>query len=268
MPDDSTPTKETNAKLERFEQEVLHEIKQGIQETHPEADRCRQTGREPPVAGDAQVIEVELAKHKWLMNDIQAHPGGVDTLNRAGHQLIEVDRHSEYASIIQTELADLNRRWKALQDKTAERQPQLEAVLREAQALNREIQELLMWLSDSASQLTSSKPVGGLQATLHKPRGKCRVPRGRPTVRNVIRGCKTSIKKRSKPSSAPVAPVPSERVRRSDPLLYPNEKVATSGSRHTVTRKWLHRKKLLEHFRKTLRSNELTVPDFGVGGGC
>ncbi|KAL1445686.1 hypothetical protein MTO96_044883 [Rhipicephalus appendiculatus] len=171
MPDNN-PTKETNAKLERFEQQVLHEIKEEIQETHPEVDWCRQTGEDPPVAGDAQVIEVELAKHKVRMNDIQADPGSVDTLNTAGHQLIEVDRHSECASVTQTDVANLNRRWKALQDKAAERQPQLEAVLREAQALNREIQELLTWLSDSGSQLASSKPVGGLPATLAEPREK------------------------------------------------------------------------------------------------
>ncbi|KAL1477159.1 hypothetical protein MTO96_003235 [Rhipicephalus appendiculatus] len=99
MRDDNTPMKETNAKLKRFQQEMLREIKQEIQETHTEVDRCRQTAQDPPVAGDAQVIEVEPAKHKVLMNDIQAYPGSVDTLNRTGHQLIEVDRHSEYASV-------------------------------------------------------------------------------------------------------------------------------------------------------------------------
>ncbi|KAL1475057.1 hypothetical protein MTO96_037564 [Rhipicephalus appendiculatus] len=61
MPDNNTPTKETNAKLERFEQEVLHEMKEEIQETYPEVDWRRQTGQDPPVASDAQFIEVELA---------------------------------------------------------------------------------------------------------------------------------------------------------------------------------------------------------------
>ncbi|KAL1479854.1 hypothetical protein MTO96_015865 [Rhipicephalus appendiculatus] len=135
----------------------------------------------PLVAGDSQIIEVQLAKHKVLMNDIQAHQGSVDTLNRAGHQLIE-DGHSEDASVTQTKLADLNGRCNALQDKPSERQQQLAAALREAQAFNREIQEFLMWLSDSGGQPASSKPVGGRQATLAKPRGKCRVPCGIPTI--------------------------------------------------------------------------------------
>ncbi|KAL1415474.1 hypothetical protein MTO96_006817 [Rhipicephalus appendiculatus] len=140
-------------------QHALGELLVWMARTERALDECR------PVAGDAQVIEVELAKHKVLMNDIQAHQSSVDTLNRAGHQLIEADRHSEDASVTQTKLADLNRRWKALQDKAAERQQQLEAALREAQAFNQEIQDLLMWLSDIDGQLASSKPVGGLPET-------------------------------------------------------------------------------------------------------
>ena len=42
-----------------------------------------------PVYGDPQVIEVELAKLKVMVNDIQAHQSSVDTLNDAGRQIIE-----------------------------------------------------------------------------------------------------------------------------------------------------------------------------------
>lgn len=42
-----------------------------------------------PVAGDPQILEVELAKLKVLVNDIQAHQTSVDTLNDAGRQIIE-----------------------------------------------------------------------------------------------------------------------------------------------------------------------------------
>lgn len=41
------------------------------------------------VAGDPQVLEVELAKLKVLANDIQAHQNSVDTLNDAGLQIIQ-----------------------------------------------------------------------------------------------------------------------------------------------------------------------------------
>ncbi|XP_035231691.1 microtubule-actin cross-linking factor 1-like isoform X1 [Stegodyphus dumicola] len=118
-----------------------------------------------PVFGDPQVIEVELAKHKVLMNDIQAHQTSVDTLNSAGRQLIEANRGSEDASVTQSKLNKLNKRWQLLQDKAAQRQQELEEALHEAQLFNQEIQDLLMWLSDIDSQLVSSKPVGGLPET-------------------------------------------------------------------------------------------------------
>ncbi|KAF8783432.1 Dystonin like protein [Argiope bruennichi] len=118
-----------------------------------------------PVFGDPQVIEVELAKHKVLMNDIQAHQTSVDTLNSAGRQLIEANRGSEDASVTQSKLNKLNKRWQLLQDKAMHRQNELEEALHEAQLFNQEIQDLLMWLSDIDSQLVSSKPVGGLPET-------------------------------------------------------------------------------------------------------
>ncbi|XP_022692769.1 microtubule-actin cross-linking factor 1-like isoform X2 [Varroa jacobsoni] len=117
------------------------------------------------VVGDPQVIEVELAKHKVLMNDIQAHQSTVDSLNKAGHQLIELDRSSRDAGETQSKLANLNARWQSLQDKANDKQRQLEAALREAQLFSQEIQDLLMWLSDVDQQLASSKPVGGLPET-------------------------------------------------------------------------------------------------------
>lgn len=41
------------------------------------------------MAGDPQILEIELAKLKVLVNDIQAHQTSVDTLNDAGRQIIE-----------------------------------------------------------------------------------------------------------------------------------------------------------------------------------
>ncbi|KAG8192780.1 hypothetical protein JTE90_019099 [Oedothorax gibbosus] len=118
-----------------------------------------------PVFGDPQIIEVELAKHKVLTNDIQAHQTSVDTLNSAGRQLIEANRGSEDASVTQSKLNKLNKRWQYLQDKASRRQRELEEALHDAQLFNQEIQDLLMWLSDIDSQLVSSKPVGGLPET-------------------------------------------------------------------------------------------------------
>ncbi|XP_067144023.1 microtubule-actin cross-linking factor 1 isoform X6 [Centruroides vittatus] len=140
-------------------QHALDELLVWMSKTEKTLDDLR------PVFGDPQIIEVELAKHKVLMNDIQAHQTSVDTLNRAGRQLIEANRGSEDASVTQNKLNNLNKKWQQLQDKSTERQNELEEALKEAQAFHQEVQDLLMWLSDIDGQLVTSKPVGGLPET-------------------------------------------------------------------------------------------------------
>lgn len=118
-----------------------------------------------PVAGDPQVIEVELAKLKVLVNDIQAHQTSVDTLNDAGRQLIEDGKGTTEASTTAEKLGTLNRRWRDLLQRAADRQRELEDALREAQSFTAEIQDLLSWLSEVDSAIVASKPVGGLPET-------------------------------------------------------------------------------------------------------
>ncbi|XP_023339664.1 dystonin isoform X21 [Eurytemora carolleeae] len=118
-----------------------------------------------PVYGDPQVIEVELAKLKVIVNDIQAHQSSVDTLNDAGRQIIESEKGSREASHTQQKLNELNTKWNNLLTKGEDRQAELEDALREAQAFNQEIQDMLMWLNDVDTALSTSKPVGGLPET-------------------------------------------------------------------------------------------------------
>lgn len=118
-----------------------------------------------PVPGDPQVLEVELAKLKVLVNDIQAHQSSVDALNDAGRQLIESSRGSQEASSTQEQLKTLNRQWRDLLQKAADRQRELEDSLKDAQRFHAEIQDLLSWLSDVDGVIAASKPVGGLPET-------------------------------------------------------------------------------------------------------
>lgn len=118
-----------------------------------------------PVPGDPQVLEVELAKLKVLVNDIQAHQSSVDALNDAGRQLIESSRGSQEASSTQEQLKTLNRQWRDLLQKASDRQRELEDSLKDAQRFNAEIQDLLSWLSDVDGIIAASKPVGGLPET-------------------------------------------------------------------------------------------------------
>lgn len=140
-------------------QHALNELLAWISKTEKTLDEMR------PVFGDPQVIEVELAKLNVIINDIQAHQISVDTLNRASRQLIDGDRGSEDAKATQKKLDNLNSRWRQLQEKAAQRHREMENALKEAQAFNHEIQDLLMWLTDVDNQLVSSKPVGGLPET-------------------------------------------------------------------------------------------------------
>jgi dystonin len=99
-----------------------------------------------PVFGDPQVIEVELAKLKVMVNDIQAHQSSVDTLNDAGRQIIESEKGSKEASQTQQKLNELNTKWNSLLGKAENRQVDLEDALKEAQAFSMEIQDMLLWL--------------------------------------------------------------------------------------------------------------------------
>jgi dystonin len=140
-------------------QHALNELLVWIQRTDKTLDTLK------PVYGDPQVIEVELAKLKVIVNDIQAHQSSVDTLNDAGRQIIETEKGSTEASQTQQKLNELNSKWNALLSKGEDRQAELEDALREAQEFNQEVQDMLMWLNDVDTALSTSKPVGGLPET-------------------------------------------------------------------------------------------------------
>ena len=140
-------------------QHALSELLVWIERTDKTLDTLK------PVYGDPQVIEVELAKLKVIVNDIQAHQSSVDTLNDAGRQIIETEKGSREASQTQQKLNELNSKWNALLTKGEDRQAELEDALREAQEFNQEVQDMLMWLNDVDTALSTSKPVGGLPET-------------------------------------------------------------------------------------------------------
>ena len=140
-------------------QHALNELLAWIDSTNKTVDSLK------PVYGDPQVIEVELAKLKVMVNDIQAHQSSVDTLNDAGRQIIETEKGSREASHTQQKLNELNTKWNNLLGNAENRQVELEDALKEAQAFAQEIQDMLLWLNDVDAALSSSKPVGGLPET-------------------------------------------------------------------------------------------------------
>uniref|UniRef100_A0A3P9QG57 Dystonin n=1 Tax=Poecilia reticulata TaxID=8081 RepID=A0A3P9QG57_POERE len=115
-------------------------------------------------AGDPKAIEIELAKHHVLKIDVLAHKATVETVNKAGNELVESSAGEE-ASSLQSKLDNLNQRWKAILEKTDQRKQQLEASLLQAQGFHGEIEDMQQWLKDTERQLLASKAVGGLPDT-------------------------------------------------------------------------------------------------------
>lgn len=81
-----------------------------------------------PVGGDPKAIEIELAKHHVLQNDVLAHQSTVEAVNKAGNDLIE-SSEGEEASSLQHKLRILNQRWQDILEKTDQRKRELDSAL-------------------------------------------------------------------------------------------------------------------------------------------
>ncbi|XP_072354529.1 dystonin isoform X17 [Scyliorhinus torazame] len=116
------------------------------------------------VGGDPKAIEIAIAKHHVLQNDVLAHKSTVETVNKAGNDLLE-SSDGEEASSLQSKLESLNQRWKNVREQTEQRQQQLNHYLIQAQGFQSEIENMQRWLVETERQLSASKPVGGLPET-------------------------------------------------------------------------------------------------------
>ncbi|KAM4795882.1 microtubule-actin cross-linking factor 1 [Rhinophrynus dorsalis] len=117
-----------------------------------------------PISGDPKFIEVELAKHHVLKNDVLAHQSTVQTVNKAGNELLESSARDD-ANSLRTRLETLNQLWESVLQKTEEREQQLDMALQQAQGFSGEIEDFIQWQSRIESQLSASKPTGGLPET-------------------------------------------------------------------------------------------------------
>ncbi|XP_074437674.1 dystonin isoform X18 [Larus michahellis] len=120
-----------------------------------------------PVGGDPKAIEIELAKHHVLQNDVLAHQSTVEAVKKAGNDLIESSAVEE-ASNLRSKLKLLNQRWKNVLEKTEQRKQQLDSALIQAQGFHSEVEDMQQWLTDTERQLLASKPVGGVPETARK----------------------------------------------------------------------------------------------------
>ncbi|KAM9494125.1 microtubule-actin cross-linking factor 1 isoform 10-T10 [Clarias gariepinus] len=139
-------------------QHALSELQSWLSHTHATLDTQR------PVSSDPKAIEIELAKHHVLRNDVLSHRATVETVNSAGSELLESSPGDE-ASHLRDQLDELNRSWDSLLLKTDERQKLLETALQQAEGFHGELEEFLQWLRRTESQLSAAKPTGGLPET-------------------------------------------------------------------------------------------------------
>lgn len=139
-------------------QHALSELQAWLNHTHTTLDTQR------PVSSDPKAIEIELAKHHVLRNDVLSHHTTVNTVNSAAAELLESSPGDE-ASHLRDQLDQLNQSWENLLLKTQERQKLLEAALQQAEGFHGELEEFLQWLRRTESQLSAAKPTGGLPET-------------------------------------------------------------------------------------------------------
>ncbi|KAK5910872.1 hypothetical protein CgunFtcFv8_005095 [Champsocephalus gunnari] len=139
-------------------QHALSELQAWLNHTHTTLDTQR------PISSDPKAIEIELAKHHVLRNDVLSHHATVENVNGAGAELLESSPGDE-ASQLRDQLDHLNQGWQSLLLKTQERQKLLEAALHQAEGFHGELEEFLQWLRRTESQLSAAKPTGGLPET-------------------------------------------------------------------------------------------------------
>ncbi|XP_062342611.1 microtubule-actin cross-linking factor 1 isoform X3 [Osmerus eperlanus] len=139
-------------------QHALAELVSWLSHTHATLDTQR------PINSDPKAIEIELAKHHVLRNDVLSHRSTVETVNGAGTELLESSPGDE-ASHLRDQLEELSRSWEGLLLKTQDRQKLLEAALHQAEGFHGELEDFLLWLRRTDSQLSAAKPTGGLPET-------------------------------------------------------------------------------------------------------
>ncbi|KAH9493138.1 hypothetical protein Btru_022451 [Bulinus truncatus] len=116
------------------------------------------------VYGDPKFIEIELAKLRVLNNDILAHEESLNSLIEESRKLIAKQKGPE-ASRLKANMDELASEWDMVKEKAVQKQSLLEDARREARGFTEELQDILVKISDSDSQMITSQPVGGLPET-------------------------------------------------------------------------------------------------------
>ncbi|KAJ8289406.1 hypothetical protein GJAV_G00000960 [Gymnothorax javanicus] len=140
--------------------QALMEAESWLSQSHVTLDAMR------PISCDPKAIEMELASHQVLSNDVLSRRPTMDALNRVtDSELLEPCPREGDADCLRQQLETVHRSWESLLLKTQDRQAQLEAALEQAEHFHGDVQVCMQWIRDTERQLSTAKPTGGLPET-------------------------------------------------------------------------------------------------------
>ena len=121
---------------------------------------------------DLNVIELEISKHKNVMNEIKAHQPSFDTLKKAGQLLIDSKSEFEDVSSTRDQLNELTSRWQALNENAKQKQEVLDTLHREISKYHFDLINMINWITDLDAELSVKRQVGGLPETAREQLSK------------------------------------------------------------------------------------------------
>ncbi|KAJ8333313.1 hypothetical protein SKAU_G00422090 [Synaphobranchus kaupii] len=140
-------------------QQAFMEAESWLSQTHVTLDALR------PISCDPKAIEMELANHQVLRDDILSRRPTMEALNRAADSELLEPSPAQDASRLRQQLETVHHSWDSLLIKTQGRQDLLEAALTQAEGFHGDVQACLQWLRETERELSSAKPTGGLPET-------------------------------------------------------------------------------------------------------
>ena len=114
---------------------------------------------------DLNVIELEISKHRNVMNEIKAHQPSFDTLQKAGQLLIDSKSEFEDVRTTRDQLNELTSRWSALNENAKQKQEVLDNLHKEISKYHFDLINMINWITDLDAELSVKRQVGGLPET-------------------------------------------------------------------------------------------------------
>ncbi|KAK4336716.1 hypothetical protein RND71_043560 [Anisodus tanguticus] len=114
---------------------------------------------------DLNIIDLEVAKHKSLLNEIEKHQNSFDSLVKSASMLNKNNSEFENLSSVQNQIESIQERWKILNRNAKHKQEELDELQKEIFHYHHELLKMISWITDLESEISVKHPVGGLPET-------------------------------------------------------------------------------------------------------